>query len=476
MKLAVIGGAGVRMVFLARGVAARARETGIDTLVLYDIDVQRLSLMAPLCRRAAELEDPTLAVLAEPDLDKALSGAGAVITTFRVGGDHSRVLDEELAAKFGLLPQETTGVGGFFMACRTIPVLAKYCARIQEVAPTAMVFNFANPSGLVTQAMNLAGFGNVIGICDTPSSTNLRIAAELGMDVGNLDFRWAGLNHLSWIFSIFHNGEDILPELIARDDFLKGVPEFSMFEPELIRSLGCLPNEYLYYYYYREKAVANIRKGTATRGAFIEANNFALFEALAAVDPERNPDRGLALHARFMRKRESSYMSLETGSQKAATNQTAPIPEGRDAGTGEVQDSTHDAAQDAAQDGAQDAAQDGVGYAKVVLDYLSARATGAESKMVLSVPSRGVLPFLRSEDVAEISCTTAGSALRPLDPGRVPEHAALLCAQVKLFERHAAAAALEGSRSSAIEALMAHPLIGSYSLATALVDEGFVGD
>ena len=457
MKLTVLGGAGVRAIFLARGVAARAKETGIDELVLYDIDPARLALIGPLCARAAFLAEPELRVSATTELDSALSCAGAVISTFRVGGDRSRVEDELMAQKYGLLPQETTGLGGFLMAMRTIPTLAAYSERVAQCAPGSLLFNFANPSGLVTQAMRMAGWNNVIGICDTPSSTNLRIAAALGVAVDELDIRWAGLNHLSWITSVRRNFEELLPSLTQDLSFLRQVPEFALFEPDLIRRLGCLPNEYLYYYYYRERAVANIGRGGPCRGQFIEANNRELFESLANIDLERNPDLGLAVHAQFMRRRESSYMAVETGDEIRSHPAVSETEKSK-----------------------VDAADSGAGYAKVVLDLLAARHSGQKSTLVLSVPNQGRLPFLQPEDVAEITCQTTAHGPQPLEPGYIPESARLLMTQVKLFERFAAEAVLEKrrelARSRAIDALMAHPLIGSYSLAKAIANDAFPGD
>ena len=73
----------------------------------------------------------------------------AVSYTHLVGGDHSRVVDETIALDLGVIGQETTGVGGFSMAVRTIPVLIEYCELIKKYAPDAWIFNFTNPSGLV---------------------------------------------------------------------------------------------------------------------------------------------------------------------------------------------------------------------------------------------------------------------------------------------------------------------------------------
>jgi 6-phospho-beta-glucosidase len=436
MKLTVIGGGGVRAVFLAKGVAARRKESGIDTLMLYDIDERRLATIVPLCRHAALAVDPLLEVRFTSDLDEAIDGAEAFITTVRVGGDHSRVLDESIAMKHKLLPQETTGIGGFCMAMRTIPVLRGYCERIRAVAPNAWIFNFANPAGLVTQAMTSAGFDRVVGICDTPSSTGLRIAQALSLPVEELRFQWVGLNHLSWIVEIARGGTSLLDGLLRDDLFLSRVPEIAIFDPGLIRMLGAIPNEYLYYFYYRERAIESILRSGTTRGAFIEANNDALFSELSRIDIEKDAARGLAIYRSFLTRRESSYMAIESSLG-----------------------------------GQQEWAGEGAGYSKVVLDFLAAIGGEQEREMVLNVPNHGAVPFLEQDDVLEITCRVSAKGLTRVSPRSIPRHARVLMTAVKLYERLAIAAAARRSRALAIESLMAHPLVGSYPTACEVMEE-----
>ena len=68
-----------------------------------------------------------------------------------------------------------------------------------------------------------------------------------------------------------------------------------MFDPDLLRMIGFLPNEYLYYYYHREKALANILKSGATRGQTIEQVNKQMMEELKAMDMDADPKA----HCRF---------------------------------------------------------------------------------------------------------------------------------------------------------------------------------
>ena len=90
-----------------------------------------------------------------------------------------------------------------------------------------------------------------------------RMAQKLGVTEEELYVEFFGLNHLSWIRSVQVRGEEILPKLIADDDFLSSIQELEIFDRDVIRDTGMLPNEYLYYYYHRERALANIEKSDA---------------------------------------------------------------------------------------------------------------------------------------------------------------------------------------------------------------------
>lgn len=61
----------------------------------------------------------------------------------------------------------------------------------------------------------------------------------------------------SYFKSITINGKEILHDLIENDDAYKN-SDMRYFSKELLRDRGAVLNEYLYYFYYREQAVANI--------------------------------------------------------------------------------------------------------------------------------------------------------------------------------------------------------------------------
>ena len=58
------------------------------------------------------------------------------------------------------------------------------------------------------------------------------------------------------------------------------------FEPKLAQHMGCMLNEYLYYFYYREKALQNIQKTGETRGERIKRINDCMLQELGRYDAD----------------------------------------------------------------------------------------------------------------------------------------------------------------------------------------------
>ena len=440
MKIGVIGGAGVRTVIFINGLLKRYKKLHIDEVVLYDVDREKLEVISKLCSHVVAREGMDLVVRHVNEPVEAIQGMDYIVTTLRVGGDHSRVVDETVALKNGVIGQETTGVGGFSMAVRTIPVLLDYCRLIAQHAPNAWIFNFTNPSGLVTQALHSAGCHRVIGICDAPSSMKYRMAQNLGVTEEELYVEFFGLNHLSWIRSVQVNGEEIMPKLIADDAFLSSIQELEIFDRDVIRKTGMLPNEYLYYYYHRERALANIHKSDMTRGQTIEKVNIQMMKELREMDIDADPEGALQVFLYYMQLRENSYMSIESGSANRPMLEkgSLPVPEG-------------------------------MGYAGVMLDCIEGMQSEEGRTLVLSVLNQGCIPFLSDEDVVEVTCNVSRNGVVPVKQETVPEMCELYIRLIKRYERLTVEAVRAHSEDKAVQALMLHPLINSWSLAKKLI-------
>ncbi|NCC45068.1 MAG: 6-phospho-beta-glucosidase, partial [Clostridia bacterium] len=91
---------------------------------------------------------------------------------------------------------------------------------------------------------------------------------------------------------------------------------------------------------------------------------------------------------------------------------------------------------------------------------------GEEGEMILCIQNQGIIEWLEDTDVIEVSCTISreGAKAKP-GPYDLPESAKQLISAVKYYERTAAQAIVECDKEKAVDALMLHPLIESYSLA-----------
>jgi 6-phospho-beta-glucosidase len=114
---------------------------------------------------------------------------------------------------------------------------------------------------------------------------------------------------------------------------------------------------------------------------------------------------------------------------------------------------------------------EGEGYEGVATAVMAATVQRRKSPLILNVPNRGAIHGLRDDDVVEVTCLVDEHGAHPLAQGEVPESALALISQVKLYERLTVTAAVEGSYDAALQALLTHPLVGSYPAAKSILDD-----
>ena len=305
MKITVLGGGGVRSMFLAKSIAQKAKRLGIDELCFMDNDEEKLRIYGGMAAHVARLLCPEMRFSLTADPVEAAQDANYVITTIRVGQDEMRAKDERIALDHGVLGQETTGAAGLSFAMRSVPALAAYCELIKKYAkPSVKVFNFTNPAGVVSQTLRDMGYDFTYGICDAPSGMLRSFALLYGANPANITGEVYGLNHLSYFKSITINGKEILHDLIENDDAYKN-SDMRYFSKELLRDRGAVLNEYLYYFYYREQAVANILKAPQTRGEQILDINRQMTAQLRQMDIENDFAGCLAVFNKFIENAQS---------------------------------------------------------------------------------------------------------------------------------------------------------------------------
>lgn len=446
MKLAVIGGGGVRSPFLAKSLVKNAQGIGINEIVFMDNNIEKLQLFGKLSQKTAQAINPDIRFTITTDMVEAVTNADLVITTIRSGGDESRVFDERTALNLGVLGQETTGAGGFAMALRSIPVLTDLCEKIVRYASkNVLVFNFTNPSGLVTQALRNAGYSFVYGICDAPSGFEKQLVKILGASEDEFEMKCFGLNHLSWFRDFKLRGEDAYDAIMSKANVYQNT-ELRYFDSRIVGLIGNrdLPNEYLYFYYYRDQAVNSILSANKTRGETILEINRDMLSALRKVDIDANPTEAFDIFIRHYYERENQYFAIESGTKRKAALDVPTFAEFINQ-------------------------PDDGGYAGVALKFIKAYTSGKSVRMVLSVPNNGAIPFLNDDDVVEITCNIDKGTVTPIPVGEIDDFQKQLIETVKYFERNSVKAIQTKDKSLAVKALMLHPQINSYPLAEKLL-------
>jgi 6-phospho-beta-glucosidase len=436
VKIAIIGGAGVRVPLLAGGFARS--DLRVTELALYDLDQARLTVVGALAAQMAGGVRVTTHAAPEP----AIEGSAFVITSIRVGGAALRARDEATALAHDTVGQETVGPAGFAMAVRSIPPMVEYGRLVARLAPRAWLVNFTNPVSIITQAVHQETDARLIGICDTPMEIFEDAAHALGLPATVCAYDYFGLNHLGWLRDVLFEGEGQLHRIWDDDERLRGAYRSPLFEPAMLREMRLLPTEYLYYYYRPADAIAHMKRSGSSRGQQVARLTQRFFDDVwragaSAPAEQRQLKPSLSeLYQQYLSARDSSYMTLETGD---ATPRVKP-------NWAELS-----------------------GYDRIALMTIRAIVKNQGAILPLDVPNRGTLPFLEDEDIIEAQCRVDAEGPVPRAVAPIPDAPRDLITRVKRYERATVKAALTGERDHLVEALTLNPLVASHDTASQLV-------
>jgi 6-phospho-beta-glucosidase len=392
------------------------------------------------------------------DVEDAFTGADFVFSAIRVGGDRGRLIDEEVALRRGLVGQETIGPGGCAMALRTIPVVLSYCETLARCAPGAVLINFTNPAGLITQAVSLHAAVRAVGVCDTPSGTLARLTEFLDADRHSVAFSYGGLNHLGWVSSFTVAGRECVGTLLARYEELQRFDQhFAAFDAGFVRRLGAIPTEYDYYYYEPRRYVDAVAQAGASRGADVLRLNSGLLTDIAKAFDAGDVHDAWRAYVTQMGIRRASYMRTDMageGMPLAAPAASTPPPDAGDLrpadGGAEVRPG---------------------GYEGVALQVIAALTDRQPGAVIVNTRNGACLPFLDPDDVVEVPAHIDGGGIAPLAAGELPRSARGLVTQVKEYEREVVSAAVTGDAERAALALALHPLVPGVTVAREMMSE-----
>lgn len=416
MKVAVIGGGSTYTPELISGFVERIKTLPITELWLMDVAPERLEIVGGFAKRIVEHRRAPFRVVLTTDQREAIRGASYVITQLRVGMMAARREDEYLGFRHGLIGQETTGVGGMAKALRTIPVILRIAADMKELAPGALLANFTNPAGLVTEALfRYAPEVTAVGVCNVPITATMSLVERLEKHSGEfitpdrVYLDTLGLNHLTWHRGLALDGENVWPQIFESYVAELNASDQAEWDVRTIETLRMIPNYYLQYFYYTGKKLDSQKSWPPSRADEVIKIEESLLHQYA--DPNLNePPADLMLRG-------------------------------------------------------------GAYYSTLATQLINAHHNNLGETHVVNVRHDGAVASWPSDWVLELPCKVDAQGVHPLPTEPLPHVCFGLIAQVKQFELLTVEAAVHGDRDAAYQALLAHPLGPSADQVQAVLDD-----
>ncbi|GED48197.1 6-phospho-beta-glucosidase [Carnobacterium maltaromaticum] len=297
LKIVTIGGGSSYTPELVEGFIKRYEELPLTELWLVDVEAgeEKQSIVGEMAKRMFKAAGIDCEVHLTLDRKSALKDADFVTTQLRVGQLDARILDERIPLSHGMIGQETNGAGGIFKALRTVPVILDIVEDMKVLCPNAWLVNFANPAGMVTEAVLRYGkWDKVVGLCNIPVNAEVEEAEILGRKKEELFFQFAGINHLHWHTVVDNQGNDLTDELIAKmygkdadgKSIVANIKDNNLIF-EQVENLHMVPCPYHMYYYMTDEMLKDELedfKNNGTRAEKVKAIEKELFELYK--DPE----------------------------------------------------------------------------------------------------------------------------------------------------------------------------------------------
>ena len=415
IKMAYVGGGSSRAAGTMASFLWHGPEFAGSEVVLIDKDPDRLETVRRIAEKLAVEGGDDITVTATTDQRAGLADVDAVLTSFRPGNFAARALDERIPIKHGVIGQETQGPGGFFMALRSINDMRSITDDLQTVAPDAAIFNYTNPVNIVSQAVSDYTPVPIYSMCEGPIVFPPVVLKAAGLDPARAKVTMAGVNHNCWSYEHLYDGQDVMPLLEAAWEERKDDPtldENSKRALHLAVVMQSIPSDYFNYYYFRNELHREQQAAPKTRSEVI----------MDAVP---------------------GYWNHYREQSEAAHPQLDP-----------------------------DRSRGGIHELELAIDVMSAYYNDTGAVLPVNLPNRdGALPDFDERTVVEVYCSVnrEGCHIEPQRP--LPLAVRGITRQLADYQMLTAKAAWEGSRTDAIRALVANPLVPDLSVAESMYDE-----
>ena len=422
VKIATIGGGSSYTPELMEGFIKRYHELPIKEIWLVDVaeGKAKQDIVGKMAQRMWDATPYDVTIHTTLDRQLALKDADFVTTQFRVGQLDARVKDERIPFSYGLLGQETNGAGGMFKAFRTIPIILEVVEDMKVLCPDAWLINFANPSGMVTEAIIRYGkWDKVIGLCNVPVMAKMGESDTLGIPKEDLIYKFAGVNHFHWHKVADKNGKDITLDLIDKlyeenSGLPKNIFDVAFYKEQLVQ-MKMIPCGYHRYYYRAEEMLKHgitEYENEGTRAQQVKKIEHDLFELYK--DPNLN------------------YKPKQLEERGGAYNSDAAC------------------------------------------ETIASIYANKNTEIVVSTRNDGAIPDLPAECVVEVTAYVGAQGARNVAFGELPTAEKGWLQVMKAMELLTIEAAVTGDYATALQAFTINPLIQSGETAKQVMNELFI--
>jgi len=186
-------------------------------LWLVDLDEGALRRMSALATKLNEASGWQVTLHATTERTEALPAADFVVTSIAVDREETWKRDHELSLKHGFASvlSENGGPGGLSHTLRSVPPIVAIAKDIERLAPDALLLNYTNPENRVCLAVHQYTNVRSIGLCHGVAETVDFVAGVLGHSRDDIELHAGGVNHFTWVTSLRmrEDGRDLVPEL-----------------------------------------------------------------------------------------------------------------------------------------------------------------------------------------------------------------------------------------------------------------------
>lgn len=393
----------------------------VKEIRLYDNDAEKNKEMEIIVNFILEKGNYDIKLIRTENPEEAFTNTDFIFSQIRVGKIEMRELDEKIPLKYGLVGQETCGLGGYAYGMRSMKGFLELIGYIQEFAPEAWILNYTNPETIVSEAVRRK-YPNVkiINACDMTIGIEEIVSDSFGYDRDNWLPIYYGLNHFGWYDSIYDIslGRDIMPEVIEKIKN-KGLnvegqdgswaQTYRNMELIIKNFPENIPNNYLEYY---------------------------LYPNIVVEQSDENYTRANEIMNGRLTKIKDTVRKIKTNTDLSSIDYQSS------------------------------------GHGKYIVDIAVSILNNKNDRFMLIVPNKGAIPNLREDAVVEVPCYVNQRGVEPVSLRfDIPDfHKGLMEAQVA-SEKLLVDAFFENSYQKALEAFTLNQAVPNADVAKKILDE-----